>query len=106
MASQDTLKYAQSEEEKAKSLQREIEKEQMRIKALQGNPDTQDDIAAKEQIIASYQEKQRQHMEQAQRLRQKAEQEEQEELREQKQRKDGDSLMKKGVKEAIRRGLF
>ena len=101
MASQDTINYAQDEEEKARIIQHEIEKDQSDV------ADLQKDINAKNQIIASQQQKMQQHMKDAQRLREQAEQEmrhEQDELMRE-QQKGRDSLAQKTAK-GMARGFF
>ena len=102
MPSQDTLQYAEHEEESARVFQREIEDEQADIDSLQR------DIDSKRQTIAGLRQKQEQHTRDAQRLREKAveeqKQEQQEELRRQQEEKD--SLLKRGAKEAVKRSFF
>src|SRR5690606_20288372 len=96
MSSQDTTSMAMSEEEDAKVLQHEIDKEQADIAALQK------DINSKSQVISGLQAKEQQHMHDAQRLRQQAMDEQKREQEEQarEQQEGGDDLMKKAVKES------
>ena len=81
MSSQDTLNSAQSEEENARILQTEIDKEQADIQALQK------DINQKSDVITGLQQRMQAHLSSAQNLREKAvgEQkiEQEEQLREQ-----------------------
>ena len=102
MASQDTLHYAESEEESARVLQHEIEGKQAAVESLQR------DINEKMQLVEDLQRKQRVHTDAAGRLRQQAAQEqknEQDELARQ-QANDKDSLLKRSAKEAAKHGFF
>jgi hypothetical protein len=112
------MNSAQNEENKAKVLQNEIQKEQASVSSLQHDMSNEDepdkieslqkDIDSKNQIISSLQQKYEEHMKAADRLRQQAsgerQSEQQEQLRHEKENQD--SLMKKGAKEAISRGFF
>lgn len=102
MTSQDTLNNAQSEEEKAKVIQAEIDKEQSDIIALQK------DINQKNAVISGLQPKLQEHLKNAQNLRQKAVQEQKEEQEEQiRQEEIGrDNLKRQAAKERIKRGIF
>ncbi len=101
MSSQDTLAYAQSEDEKASELQHEIAKEQAGIEALQK------DINNKSEVIRGLQVKQQEHTKEAQRLHQQATAEQKHEQEEQlRQRQNDKSFMEKAVREAARQSLF
>lgn len=118
MSSDDTLHYAQSEEESAKAVQHEIEKERADIAALQKDMNSktdpadinalEKDINSRSDIASSLQQKYEQHVKDGQRLRQEYMQERQQEQEEQlRQQQEGKkSIMKEGAKDAISRGLF
>lgn len=103
MSSQDTMNYAGDEEERAKAFQKEIERYQADVRALQN------DIDEKNRLISDLREKEQQHLRDAQRLRMQASEEqrheEQERLRHE-QEGSKESLMKKAAKESIRHGLL
>ena len=98
MSSQDTLNSAQSEEENARILQTEIDKEQADIQALQK------DINQKSDVITGLQQRMQAHLSSAQNLREKAvgEQkiEQEEQLREQQKANE------RGVVGAAKQGVI
>jgi len=102
MSSQDTLKYAEDEEARASDIQNQIQREQADINALQK------DINSKADVITGLQSNYQQHMNDAQRLREKAiqeqRQEQEEQMREQRDREE--SFKEKVAKESVSRGLF
>jgi plasmid maintenance system antidote protein VapI len=115
MSSQDTLNSAIDEEERAKALQREIEKEKARINILQRQLEstTQDMVARLQSnidestsIIASLQQKYDMHMKDAERLRQQAADEYRAELATQKGKGKKESMAKKAAMSFIRDQLM
>lgn len=111
MSSTDTMRYAESEEDSAKAIQQEIDRQLVKISELQkdikNNIASQGDVDREQQILNGLQQKHHEHTADAQRLRQKAadeqKQEQQEELRKQ---QSGDGLGKKVAKGIARGGLF
>ena len=114
MSSQDTLKYAESEEQSAKNLQSQIDSLLAKNAALQkdmgGDNDAalQKDIDSNNDLIAGYQQKVQQHTNDAQRLRQQAVEEQKQEQEEllHEQEKGKDSLAKNAAQEIVRNSFF
>jgi membrane protein involved in colicin uptake len=102
MSSQDTMNYAQSEEESAKIIQDEITKRQATIAELQK------DMNNENQMINGLESKRKQHINDAARLHQQAEQErkQEEEERRREAEKNNDGFVEKTAKDAARAGLF
>ncbi len=102
MSSQDTLNSAQSEEENARILQTEIDKEQADIQALQK------DINQKSDVISGLQQKLQAHLSSAQNLREKAVEEQkieqEEQLRE--QQKANEQGIAGAAKQGVMNNLF
>ncbi len=103
MSSQDTMGYAEQEEESAKVFRQDIDKYRSEIQALQSS------IDEKNRLIADLEMKERQHLNDAQRLREQAadeqRQEEQDRIRhEQEASKEG--LAKRAAKNVTIGGLF
>ena len=103
MASQDTLQAIRDEEERAKTFQSEIAKEQLRLDSLQEPADRE----SKQQIIASLEQKLQQHTSNIDRLRQQASEEQKQEQAELiEQQRQSDSSLKKTAERVVKSGLF